>query len=239
MRAPVPSSSPASPDGTVHYTGGLGWKFGDPGDSDFDLRPTRCSGALPCSNFGFHGEPLSDVRPSPLAEALVNHTGLMDYAANSRFFYTDPAANATIASFAPRVLALAEEECGAAQQVVADSLTELARLADGVIHQYFPNATAKLPCGVSGKILNSVAGTYALRSLANKLDWPVELHFITTPPIEGVRRLLVEDGSQEPVYRRPFELSPRLPASSPKTDACPPSHGSSRRSAEWLARRAA
>lgn len=176
-----------SPDGVVHYTGGLGWKFGDPG-SGFDLG--RRALALALLELQAN-PPLSATRPSPLAEALVNLTGLMDYAANSRYFYTDPEANATIAAFAPRVLALAAEECGPAQQVVADSLTELARLADGVLQKYFPGATAKLPCGVSGRILNSVAGAFALRSLANKLNWPVELNFITTPPIEGVRRLLL------------------------------------------------
>ena len=61
-----------------------------------------------------------------------------------------------------------------------------------MIHRYFPKPPQRIPCGVSGRILNSVPGTYALRSLANKLDWPVELNFITTPPIEGVRRLLLK-----------------------------------------------
>jgi N-acetylglucosamine kinase-like BadF-type ATPase len=175
-------------DGVVHYTGGLGWKFGDPG-SGYDLGRRALALALLELQAT---SPLDHTKPSPLAEALVNHTGLLDYAANSRFFYNDASANAKIAAFAPRVLALAEQECGPAQQVVADSITELARLADGVIHRYFPKTTAKLPCGVSGRILNSVAGIYALRSLAGKLDWPVELNFITTPPIEGVRRLLLK-----------------------------------------------
>ena len=177
-----------APDGFVHYTGGLGWKFGDPG-SGFDLG--RRALALALLELQATA-PLSGVRPSPLVEALVNHTGLRDYAANSRYFYTDPSANATITSFAPRVLDLAEQDCGPAQQVVADSITELARLADGVIHKYFPQPTGKIPCGVSGRILNSTAGVFALRSLANKLDWNVELNFITTPPIEGVRRLLAK-----------------------------------------------
>jgi len=176
------------PEGAVFYTGGLGWKFGDPG-SGFDLGRRALAHAL----LELQAKsPLADARPSPLVEALINHTGLMDYSANSRFFYTDPNANAKIASFAPQVLFLAEQECGPAQQVVADSITELARLADGVIHRHFPKATAKLPCGVSGRILNSVAGAFALRSLASKLDWPVELNFITTSPIEGVRRLLAK-----------------------------------------------
>lgn len=177
-----------SPDGGVHYTGGLGWKFGDPG-SGFDLG--RRALALALLELQAR-TPLADVRPTPLAEALCNHTGLLDYAANSRFFYNDASANARIAAFAPQVIALAEQDCGPAQQVLADSITELARLADGVIHRYFPKSPQKIPCGVSGRILNSVPGAYALRSLAGKLDWPVELNFITTPPIEGVRRLLLK-----------------------------------------------
>lgn len=175
-------------DFTIHYTGGLGWKFGDPG-SGYDIGRRALALALLDMQAN---PPLSDHRPSPLAEALVNHTGLMDYATNSRFFYTDSEANAKISSFAPQVLTLAEQEYGPAQQVLADSITDLARLTDGVIHKYFPKTTVKLPCGVSGRILNSVAGAFALRSLASKLDWPVELNFITTPPIEGVRRLLLK-----------------------------------------------
>ena len=175
------------PDGAVHYTGGLGWKFGDPG-SGFDLGRRALAQAL----LDLQATPLlSDAKPSALAEALINHTGLRDYPANSRFFYSDPGANTQIAAFAPHVLRLAEQNCGPAQQVVADSITELARLADDVIHKYFPAGTTSLPCGVSGRILNSVPGVFALQSLAAKLQWPVQLRFITTPPIEGVRRLLL------------------------------------------------
>jgi hypothetical protein len=42
--------------------------------------------------------------------------------------------------------------------------------------------------------LNSEPAAFALRSLASKLKWPVELHFLDTPPIEGVRRLLARMG---------------------------------------------
>jgi hypothetical protein len=45
---------------------------------------------------------------------------------------------------------------------------------------------------VSGRILNSVPATFALRSLAAKLRWPVTLIFLTDPPSEGVRRLLLK-----------------------------------------------
>lgn len=175
-----------APGGAIHYAGGLGWKFGDPG-SGFDLGRRGLGLALLELQAARGGTaPLS-----PLAVALCAHTGLADYPANSRRFYSDPGANALIAGFAPRVLELAAADCGPAQQVVADSITDLARQADTVIHRLFPRTAAKLPCGVSGRILNSPPAVFALRSLAGKLNWPVELRFIDTAPIEGVRRLLL------------------------------------------------
>ncbi|MDQ5978933.1 MAG: hypothetical protein QG602_1907 [Verrucomicrobiota bacterium] len=176
-----------APDGSVHYAGGLGWKLGDAG-SGFDLGRRAMAHAL----LELQGQSMPGAKSlSPLAEALRTHTGFADYAANSRFFYNDAGANATISAFAPRVLELAEQDCGPAQQVVADSVTELARLADQVIHRLFPAPAAPVPCGVSGRILNSVPASFALRSLAAKLRWPVALHFIIGSPAEGVRRLLL------------------------------------------------
>jgi glucosamine kinase len=174
-----------TPDGATHYAGGLGWKFGDPG-SGFDIGRRALGLAL----LELQSLTTTKNAPSPLLDALRAHTGLKDYPANSRFFYNDPGANAKIASFAPHVLTLAENDCGPAQQVVADSITDLARQADQVILRLFPKPASKLPCGVSGRILNCVPAAFALRSLASKLNWPVELHFMDTPPIEGVRRLL-------------------------------------------------
>jgi len=176
------------PDGAVHYAGGLGWKFGDPG-SGFDIGRRALGLAL----LELQNPPAAGAgRLSPLAEALRAHTGLADYSANSRFFYYDADANKKISAFAPLVIELAAQDCGPAQQVLADSITEFARLADEVIHRYFPPPVAHLPCGLSGRILTSVPAVFALRSLASKLRWPVELHFIDTPPIEGVRRLLAK-----------------------------------------------
>jgi glucosamine kinase len=177
-----------APDGGIHYSGGLGWKLGDPG-SGYDLG--RRALALAMMELQAPA-PGAGATPSALVEALRTHTGLADYSANSLFFYHDPSANARIASFAPRVLELAGQDCGPAQQVLADSITELARQADQVIHRLFPRPPAKLPCGVSGRILNSAPAAYVLRSLASKLNWPVELRFIDVAPIEGVRRLLTK-----------------------------------------------
>ncbi len=174
-----------SPDGAVHYAGGLGWKIGDAG-SGFDLGRRAIAFALLELQGWKAGTALS-----PLTQALCAHAGQDDYASLSRFLYHDDGANAVIAGFAPRVLELAGQDCGPAQQAVADSVTELARVADLVIHQLFPAAPAPVPCGVSGRILNAAPAAFALRSLASKLRWPVTLGFITEPAIEGVRRLLV------------------------------------------------
>lgn len=193
--------SARAPDGSIHYAGGLGWKFGDPG-SGFDLGRRGLAVALLELQARWSRSDLAAVSSSaagspqlqnlsPLAEALCAHTGLADYAANSRYFYSDAAAHAKIAAFAPHVVELATANCAPAQQVIADSLTELARQADEVINRLFPRPTTPLPCGVSGRILNSPPAATALRSLASQLNWPVELRFLDTAPIEGVRRLLV------------------------------------------------
>jgi N-acetylglucosamine kinase-like BadF-type ATPase len=172
-----------APDGSIHYVGGLGWKLGDPG-SGFDLGRRAIGIAMIELQRG-----ATDL--SPLARALQAHTRLEDYSANSRFFYNDATANAVIAAFALRVIELAETGCGPARQVIADSVTDFARQADEVIHRLFPQPAGRLPCGVCGRILNSQPAVIALRSLAEKLNWPVELRFIETTPIEGVRRLLL------------------------------------------------
>jgi glucosamine kinase len=173
--------SARAPDGSIHYSGGLGWKFGDAG-SGFDLGRRAIAQAM---------LELQSGAPSTLAEALCRHVSLEEYAVISRYFYNDPAAHEKIAAFAPQVIELAVQDCGPAQQVVADSIGELARLAHQVIHRFFPSATDALPCGISGRILNSGPAAHALRSLALNLRWPVELRFIAESPIEGVRRLLL------------------------------------------------
>jgi glucosamine kinase len=173
-----------APDGTIHYVGGLGWKLGDPG-SGFDLGRRAIAVAMTELQ-------RAPAAVSPLARALQDHTRLDSYSANSRFFYNDASANAVIAAFAPRVIELAAADCGPAQQAIADSITDFARQADDVIHRLFPQPAGRLPCGVSGRILNSPPAVFALRSLAAKLNWPVELRFIETTPIEGVRRLLLK-----------------------------------------------
>ena len=171
-----------APDGSIHYVGGLGWKLGDPG-SGFDLGRR----AIAIAMLELQRAPAT---PSPIVEALQAHTRRATYSENSRFFYNDATANAVIAGFAPRVIELAAAGCAPAQQALAGSITDLARQADDVLGRLFPQQSKPLPCGVSGRILNSPTAAATLRAEAARLKWPVELRFIETAPIEGVRRLL-------------------------------------------------
>lgn len=176
-----------APDGSLHYAGGLGWRFGDAG-SGYDLGRRGIGRALL--------ELQGWTEKSALADALCQHTGLAGYAANSRQLYAAADANAQIAAFAPRVVDLAGHGCGPAQQIIAESLTELGAVVNAVLRRLFPAATivAPIPCGVSGLLLNRPPCLHALQALAVTHVWPVQLQPVTDPPIEGVRRLLLKPG---------------------------------------------
>lgn len=166
-------------DGSLHYAGGLGWRFGDPG-SGHDLgRRALAAGLLELQGW---------APRTALAEAVVRHTGIADYAGNSRYFYTTEDANARLAAFAPAVLDLARAGNAPAQTALAGTLTDFVALARSVTTRLF--GTAPVVCGVSGAILNHEVSAITLRALAATPPWPVEFRFFTDSPIEGVRRLL-------------------------------------------------
>jgi N-acetylglucosamine kinase-like BadF-type ATPase len=123
-----------------------------------------------------------------LAEALCTYTGITDYAATSRYFYTTPDANARIAGFAPLALSLAKAGNAPALAALKDTLAEFVNFARQVSARLFGDSP--VPCGISGAILNHETSTAILRELITTHAWPVKLNFITAPPIEGVRRLL-------------------------------------------------
>jgi len=164
-------------DGSVHYAGGLGWRFGDPG-SGYDLGRRAITRAL---------LELQGWAPvSRLATIVRDQTGHATAAEITRHFYADPQPNARIAALAPAVLHLAREGDQTAWQLIADSTQELLDLAARVVTKLFPDTPADtLRAGLSGPILTHpvVQEVLAPRS-------PLPLVPITAPPIEGVRRLL-------------------------------------------------
>jgi glucosamine kinase len=169
-----------SPDGAVHYAGGIGWRFGDPA-SGYDVGRRAIARALL--------ELQGWMAPSRLGPTVRDYTPLgegADAAAVTKFFYQHAEPNRQIAALAPAVLRLAAEGDPIAHQVVIESATELLTLATRVATKLFPDRELDtLPAGLSGPILTHpiVTAAFATRS-------PLALMPVEGAPIEGVRRLL-------------------------------------------------
>lgn len=170
-----------APDGRVHYAGGLGWRFGDPA-SGYELGRRGAARALL--------ELQGWAERTALADALAAHTGASDYTTNSRILNTHAEAGSKIASFAPRLVGLAESGCAPARQILADSIGGLAEIADSVLFRVFPKGQPPVPCGVSGNLLTRPAVLALVAEAAAARGWPVTLKPVSEAPIEGVLRLL-------------------------------------------------
>ncbi|MFI5358220.1 MAG: N-acetylglucosamine kinase [Opitutales bacterium] len=170
-----------APDSTVHYAGGLGWRFGDPG-SGYDLGQRAIARAL----LELQGWAL----PSRLGPAVREHTQLgsaADASAIASYFYQHPEPARHIAALAPAVLRLAAERDEAARQIVVESTGALLDLAVSVATKLFSaSLLGTVAAGLSGPILTH---PLVLENLAARS--PMPLGAIADAPIEGVRQLLV------------------------------------------------
>lgn len=168
------------PDGAVHYAGGLGWRFNDPG-SGYDIGRRAITRALL--------ELQGWLPASRLGPTVRDHTRLganADANALTRHFYQHAEPNREIAALAPAILRLASEGDLKAQELVLESAGELLALAARVAARLFPDRPLDtLPAGLSGPILTHpvVMAGLAPRS-------PLSLAPVEGTPIEGVRRLL-------------------------------------------------
>jgi len=168
------------PTGHIHYAGGLGWRFGDPG-SGYDIGRRAVARAL----LELQGwSPTSRLGPT-----VRDYTALgdmADAAAVTRFFYYDAAPNQKIAGLAPAILRLAKEGDRSATTLVVDSVGELIDLASRVATRLFPDTPADtIPAGLSGSILTQPVVLDAIIPRS-----PLPLTVIQEPAIEGVRQLL-------------------------------------------------
>jgi len=167
-------------DGSVHYAGGTGWRFGDPG-SGYELGRRAIARALL--------ELQGWLPASRLGPAVRAHTQLgddVDARAITRYFYAHAEPNRVIAALAPAILRLAEEGDATAHQVLIESATELLDLATHVAAKLFPETPpASITTGLSGALLTHTAVLAALKARTS-----LPLAPITAAPIEGVRRLL-------------------------------------------------
>ena len=172
-----------APDGTIHYAGGTGWRFGDPG-SGYELGRRAISRALL--------ELQGWLPPSRLGPTVRDHTQLgsgADVRAVTRYFYQHAEPNRVIAALAPAILRLAAEGDPTAHQVLIESATELLDLATRVATKLFPGTPLDtVPAGLSGALLTNPTVSTALAPRT-----PLPLTPITESPIEGVRRLLLRE----------------------------------------------
>ncbi|MSU24545.1 MAG: ATPase [Opitutus sp.] len=169
-----------APDGTIHYAGGTGWRFGDPG-SGYELGRRAIARALL--------ELQGWLPASRLGPTVRDHTPLgaaADARAITRYFYSHAEPNRVIAALAPAILRLAAEGDHTAHQVLIESAGELVELATRVATKLFPGTPLDtVPTGLSGALLTNATVAAALTPRT-----PLPLTPITAPPIEGVRRLL-------------------------------------------------
>lgn len=170
-----------APDGSTHYAGGLGWRFGDPG-SGYDLgRRALTRGLLELQGW---------MPPSRLGTLVRTHAEVAadaDAGMVTRSYYQHPEPNRNIAALAPAVLQLAGERDDAAHDLVVESAGELLDLAVGVATRLFSaSLLADVSAGVSGAILTHPVVHESLAARA-----PFGLTPIRETPIEGVRRLLL------------------------------------------------
>jgi glucosamine kinase len=169
-----------APDGSLHYAGGLGWRFGDPG-SAYDIGQRAIGRALL--------ELQGWAAPSRLATVVRDHAQLpvdADAGAVTRFFYHHPEPNRLIAALAPAVVRLATEGDAIAQSIVVDSAGELVALATKVAAKLFATIPLDtIPAGLSGPILTVPTVVAAITAKT-----PLPITPIQGAPIEGVKRML-------------------------------------------------
>ena len=173
-----------APDGGVHYAGGIGWRFGDPG-SGYDLGRRAVGRALL--------ELQGWSTPSSLTSTVRAHAGIgaaADAGTLTRHFYQHAEPNQLIAGLAPALLRLAAEGDAEARRIVTESAGELLALGLRVVTRLFPGVTpSTLAAGISGPIL-----THAALEPFWTSGCPLRVTPVAGTPIEGVRRLLARAG---------------------------------------------
>ncbi|MEO7413263.1 MAG: BadF/BadG/BcrA/BcrD ATPase family protein [Opitutaceae bacterium] len=174
-----------APEGTLHYAGGLGWRFGDAG-SGYDIGRRVVVRALL--------EAQGCAARSSLGALVCEHAQLgpgADANAITHYFYHHQEPNRVIAALAPAVLQLAGDGDATARELVISSAGELLQLATTLATKLFPEGSMPtVRAALSGPILTHRAVAPALIS-----NSPLSLIPVEDTPIEGVRRLLARQGS--------------------------------------------
>ncbi len=162
----------------IHYAGGLGFLFGDPG-SGYDIgRRAVARAVLELQGW---------APPSGLGPLLKSTAGVDTADALLGHYYGSAPATSQIAAIAPAVLRLAAEGDAAAREAAVESAAGLLALAKRVAARLFPDTVpGSLQVGLSGSILNHPVVSRGLAAQS-----PFRLNPVDSPPIEGVRRALM------------------------------------------------
>jgi N-acetylglucosamine kinase-like BadF-type ATPase len=148
------------PDGSVHYAGGLGWRYGDPG-SGYDLgRRTVARGLLELQGWA----------PATRIAALVRtHAGFaegVETFAVTRHYYAHAEPNRLIAALAPEVLRLASEGEAAAVEIARASRRRAARTRNWRRPHAFPDYGSAHAAGRNQRTDSESRGNPALSGVA-------------------------------------------------------------------------
>jgi N-acetylglucosamine kinase-like BadF-type ATPase len=166
-----------APDGSVHYSGGLGWRIGDPG-SAHDIGRRALARAL--------AELQDWAAPSGLGTALRETFGTGNAGAITAALHRDAEPNLRIGAFAARTSKLAREGDNAAREIVLASTGELLACAEASAKALLGIQNIDtFAAGLSGPILTQ---PFVVAALQSRTALPLKP--LTEPPIEGVRRLL-------------------------------------------------
>jgi len=166
------------PDGSVNYSGGFGWRIGDPGSAQ-DIGRHALARAL--------AELQGWAAISALGPALSETFGTDKPGAITAALHRDAEPNLRIGAFAVSVSKLALAGDSASREIVLTSTGKLLACAEA-------SACARLgiqnlntlPAGLSGPILTQPFVIAALQART-----ALSLTPLTESPIEGVRRLLL------------------------------------------------
>lgn len=164
----------------IHYAGGLGWRFGEPG-SGYDLGQRAIArGMLELQGWA------PATRVGTLIQDHGDSIGIPDTEELLRYFYQNPAPNKIIASLAPAVLHLAAEGDEMTTTMVLDSARPLLDIATRVAARVFPHTPQdEISAGLTGPIMTHPAVVELLLP-----HTPLPLRAIKESPILGVQRLL-------------------------------------------------
>lgn len=168
-------------NGSVSYSGGLGWRIGDPGSAQ-DIGRRGIAHAL--------AELQGWAAPSHLGAALSDIFHTTEPSAITSALHRDEDPNRRIGAFATRVSKFAVAGDASAREIVLGSASELLACAEASARTYFGvQSLDTIAAGLSGPILTQPFLASALQARTSLLLKP-----LNEPPIEGVRRLLLRMG---------------------------------------------